>query len=367
MVLSTPVSAEGGLVLASYRSHSLVAHRVLVQSDGTIVTVGSAFDGIGFHMMLGRFLSSGSPDGTFGEQGITTFDLPNSDLNETAEDLVQLPDGSFLIAGAGVPFEPGSEVGPGSYSSFLAKISLAGGTVSTSYAAWISSFDLAASEQGFGDDPDEDGLSNLVEYAFALAPDDAASQGTPDFVLDANGQLSTSYRNLRPELSYLVEASDDLEDWEFVSMLSADSGFEVTDSAMVGTDPRRFVRFRIETSSTPTLTRLAAPTPIASNSQEGNGPEGVQDGDLATRWSAEGLGESLTFTFAEPVTVQEIRVAFFLGTERTANFRVEGSVDGGSFVEILGESTSSGLTDNLQTFSISDAPSVSMLRFCGRG
>ncbi len=81
-------------------------------------------------------------------------------------------------------------------------------------APWVINGNLPESAQAEGDDPDQDSLSNLMEYALALDPTsgalDAVSFGLPRIILSGN-QLSLVYRkNLTAtDLEYEVETATD--------------------------------------------------------------------------------------------------------------------------------------------------------------
>ncbi len=101
-------------------------------------------------------------------------------------------------------------------------------------------------------DPDGDGLSNLAEYALGLDPLEvdgvnALTQGA------ANDHLTLSFSRVAdPELTYRVEASDNLGTW---TSLWTSSGAQntagpvtVTDTVTLSSRPARFLRLQIETA-----------------------------------------------------------------------------------------------------------------------
>ena len=78
------------------------------------------------------------------------------------------------------------------------------------FASWIAGFGLAAGDQDPGDDPDLDGVSNLIEYAVAGRNPNAAEGGVGTF---SAGTLSFSKRPeaaADPKIAYQIEESDDL-------------------------------------------------------------------------------------------------------------------------------------------------------------
>lgn len=78
------------------------------------------------------------------------------------------------------------------------------------FASWIAGFGLDAADQDPGDDPDHDGLTNLVEYALD-GRNPAVSDGAPGTF--ASNTLSFAKRALAaadPKISYQIQESDDL-------------------------------------------------------------------------------------------------------------------------------------------------------------
>ena len=98
-------------------------------------------------------------------------------------------------------------------------------------------------------DPDADGVPNLLEYA--LATDPTAPSATPlvtsTSILNSNSHLTVRYTRHRPDLDYTVEASSDLVTWTSVATNSGPLGAEttVTDPVPLTDSPRRFLRLRV--------------------------------------------------------------------------------------------------------------------------
>ncbi|MEP2026209.1 MAG: putative Ig domain-containing protein [Reichenbachiella sp.] len=83
-----------------------------------------------------------------------------------------------------------------------------------------------------------------------------------------------------------------------------------------------------------------------------NPPAGAMDGDLNTKWSADGP-EWLQKNFCSSVTITSVGIAFGLGDERTYDFSIELSSDGVSYTEVF-NGTSSGTTLSLENFDFTD-------------
>ena len=86
----------------------------------------------------------------------------------------------------------------------------------------------------------------------------------------------------------------------------------------------------------------------ASDSQIPNVPENTLDGDVNTRWSAQGEQE-IIYDLAGVQRVKYISLAFMRGNVRTANFDLFLSRDGNDWTKVL-SGQSSGLTEDLETY-----------------
>ncbi|MDW3211999.1 MAG: putative Ig domain-containing protein [Reichenbachiella sp.] len=111
----------------------------------------------------------------------------------------------------------------------------------------------------------------------------------------------------------------------------------------------------ISTGNTGTF-RFTCDTLWASTFQDDqwgyNPPAGAMDGDLNTKWSADGT-EWLQKNFCSTMTVTSVDIAFGLGDERTYDFSIELSNDGVNYTEVY-NGTSSGTTLSLENFDFTD-------------
>ncbi len=89
------------------------------------------------------------------------------------------------------------------------------------------------------------------------------------------------------------------------------------------------------------------------------------DGDMTTRWAAEGDGQWLMFDLGATATVGEIAIAWVKGNERTASFSVEVSPDGNTWNEVF-TGNSSGNTTALESYSFAFA-TARYVRIAGYG
>jgi autotransporter-associated beta strand protein len=95
-------------------------------------------------------------------------------------------------------------------------------------------------------DPDADGYSNLLEYALGLEPLTPNSQGAPTTVAQ-NSQLVFTFNRTRADLTYIVESSANLVDWNTIATNPGAVGqaVSVTDPVSLATSPR-FLRLRVQ-------------------------------------------------------------------------------------------------------------------------
>lgn len=105
---------------------------------------------------------------------------------------------------------------------------------------------------------------------------------------------------------------------------------------------------------------------VTASEDDGNDPLNVIDGDLDTRWSAEGDPEWLLFELDEVYTLESIDIAFYKGDERVAYFEIEVSIDGSNWTTVLSSGASSGSSLSLQNFDTTDAL-AKYVRYVGSG
>ena len=86
-----------------------------------------------------------------------------------------------------------------------------------------------------------------------------------------------------------------------------------------------------------------------------NPPEDAFDGDLNTRWSAEGDGEWIQHNFCEELSLESVDIAFYSGFTRSYSLTIEVSSDGRTFTQVFSGSSASG-TLALQNFDFADTP-----------
>ncbi|WMJ73320.1 discoidin domain-containing protein [Cytophagaceae bacterium ABcell3] len=106
-------------------------------------------------------------------------------------------------------------------------------------------------------------------------------------------------------------------------------------------------------------------TVTASSHQDPNRPANTLDGNLSTRWSANGDGQWIKYNLGEIRNVSAVDISFFNGDQRKSMFDIEVSVDGQNWIKVYSGS-SSGTTTQPETFEFADAQ-AKYVRITGRG
>jgi hypothetical protein len=128
-------------------------------------------------------------------------------------------------------------------------------------------------------------------------------------------------------------------------------------------------------SPTPTPT----PTPVVSyvevtpgggsvtaSGNDGNVPANTVDNDLATRWSANGDGQWITFDLGGARTLGYVKIAVYSGNTRQARFDLQVSGDNLGWTDVLTGALSSGTSTAEETFDFADR-SARYVRYLGHG
>lgn len=99
-----------------------------------------------------------------------------------------------------------------------------------------------------------------------------------------------------------------------------------------------------------TLTQDGSGACTASEFEAQNRPGNVQDGDLRTRWTAEGDGQWLQCDIGQEAVINTVSIAWHKGDEREATFDLEVSTDGRNWTRVLRRERSSGSTLQLEDY-----------------
>lgn len=112
--------------------------------------------------------------------------------------------------------------------------------------------------------------------------------------------------------------------------------------------------------------QASAATTATASSNDGNVPANVLDGNIATRWSANGKGQWLQLDLGGTYSVSAVQLAFFKATERYSFFDLATSTNGSTWTTVLsGQSnTKTTLYNENYTFGSVNARYV---RYVGQG
>lgn len=114
-------------------------------------------------------------------------------------------------------------------------------------ADYLAAAGVPAGLRGPTDDPDMDGLSNLLEYALNLPPNTPNASGLPPGALTVS-DFTLTYRRFRAELTYVVQQSADLTPGSWTAV-GVDQGTPLPDGTTTAGIPRngpgKFLRLSV--------------------------------------------------------------------------------------------------------------------------
>ncbi|MGL1890509.1 MAG: discoidin domain-containing protein [Spirochaetaceae bacterium] len=110
---------------------------------------------------------------------------------------------------------------------------------------------------------------------------------------------------------------------------------------------------------------MITPKAVTSSSDDGNLPTNTIDGDIASRWSAQGDGEWIAYDFGKALDIGYIGIAFFKGNARQTKFDIESSQDGKTWSPLY-SGMNSGITLKIEEIDIEDA-AIRHIRITGHG
>ena len=107
-------------------------------------------------------------------------------------------------------------------------------------------------------------------------------------------------------------------------------------------------------------------TGVTASADDGNVPSNAIDGDLNTRWSADGDGQWLQLDLGTVQEVAAVAIAFYRGNQRQSTFDIAVSNDAANWTTLAAGLVSSGTTLDLELFDLPDT-SARYLRYIGHG
>jgi hypothetical protein len=108
------------------------------------------------------------------------------------------------------------------------------------------------------------------------------------------------------------------------------------------------------------------PSTIIASTDDGNVPENTMDGDLSTRWSAEGDGQWIAYDMGSDGPVSSVQIAWYQGDVRSARFDIEVAAEGETEWRRVFSGTSSGTQTTLETYTFEET-TARYLRIVGHG
>ena len=112
---------------------------------------------------------------------------------------------------------------------------------------------------------------------------------------------------------------------------------------------------------------VVPPNVITASTNDGNVPGNAIDGNLATRWSANGDGQWLQIDLGTTRTICSVNVSFYSGNLRQSRFDIQtGAAGTGPWTNALTGALSSGTTTALESFDFPDVDGR-FVRYVGHG
>ncbi|WP_156253357.1 DUF7594 domain-containing protein [Pseudactinotalea terrae] len=108
------------------------------------------------------------------------------------------------------------------------------------------------------------------------------------------------------------------------------------------------------------------PTTVIASTHDGNPPANTVDGDLTTRWSAQGDGEWVGYDLGTDGPVHQVDIAWYSGDKRRAFFDIEVASEGETSWRRVFSGASSGTTAELEPVTF-EASTARFLRIVGHG
>ena len=171
--------------------------------------------------------------------------------------------------------------------------------------------------------------------------------------------LSTSYKLVLPYGTTEIPTIDAAADGHTVTITQAASLPGVASIKVVGGDPGLYTIYSVSIRAKAEIDVEASDTPEPDNIAEN-----TLDGDLNTRWAAEGT-QWIMYTFATPKELSAVGIAFWKSAERKTTFKLEISTDGEIFKTVY-DGAQKSETDILYFYEF-EKTAVTAVRITGEG
>ncbi len=206
---------------------------LLVQPNGRIVVGGGFMTYSGSGLGLVRLEADGNLDTTF---------VTGLGWSYTGSYALALESDGTIWAGGASPQFNSQTV------NYLVVFNGDEPVLTPTFAQWVTTSGIPVGEQDAEDDPDQDGVNNLLEYALGFDPINAASGHMPEAIEDG-ATVTLTYTRVRANVTYTVLATDDLANpasWSPVGVnQGTPDGNGVTTASIPLAGPRRFMKLHV--------------------------------------------------------------------------------------------------------------------------
>ncbi|NME69282.1 polysaccharide lyase family 7 protein [Flammeovirga aprica] len=222
----------------------------------------------------------------------------------------------------------------------------------SSWSGWSDTDPSAIS----GDANSGTGAAKITGSGGSFAQDVNVSSNT-DFEVSA--YVKGSWRISATVNGNKTSRSGNTSDWKKETVaFSSGSATTVTIKGEYYNGEGRYDDFELialDGSSTnpPASAEQLAVSGVAASSNDGNVPQNTVDGNLATRWSANGNGQWIRYDFGSVKNVESVSIAWFKGDQRASTFEVLAG-DATDALSVVHSGVSSGTSLDLETISLSN-------------
>lgn len=108
-----------------------------------------------------------------------------------------------------------------------------------------------------------------------------------------------------------------------------------------------------ESTPPPTESVQLVPTSVVASTDDGNGPNNTIDGNLGTRWSANGNGQWIRYDLGSIKNISSVDIAWFKGDQRSSTFEIL-TGDATDDLDVVYSGSASGNTLDLESISLSN-------------
>ena len=213
-----------------------------------------------------------------------------------------------------------------------------------------------------------------------------AAQGGGQWIAYDMGTVATVrevgivwFADSRPQAGFAIETSINGADWFEVFRGASNGAAGEFELYVFAPAPARYLRIantsrssrawisivELEIYGQINTTLLPLVAAQASDAQGAHAPAHTIDGDMATRWAAQGGGQWIAYDLGAAAMVSDVAIAWFQGDRRRTFFAIETSVNGDDWMEVF-RGGSSGATSDFETYTFA-AAAARYLRIVGDG